>query len=150
MPESNAVTNEILAGLKISGETESGDKVAVRVDDNGNAFVNVAGVEINDVIIEAPATNEKYEVFTGTINTGTSNSSIGIGGLTSAYDIEIINKTASTTLKAKLNGTGNDEILVNNNSNEYGKQLAGILFTSLYLTNDSGTNIDYEITIAGV
>lgn len=118
---------------------------------NGTAKVVIDGVELDgDVIVEAPGINTKYDVFSSTITNGQSDINIPFVNVTTAYNILILNKTTGTTLKVKLDGTGNTALLANNDNDEFGKALSGQNFDSIHLTNDSGSTITYEITISGV
>jgi hypothetical protein len=116
----------------------------------GTAKMIVAGVSLGSVVVEAPGVNDKYDVMAGTILNGATNSLIAFTNVLTGYNIQIINKTANTVLKAKLGGTSKPEILVNNNSDEIGKSISGQKFTSIHLSNSSGSTISYEIIVTGV
>jgi hypothetical protein len=135
--------------VQIFGETIAGKIIPFLLGDDGEVLQSAY---FDNIIIEAPGVNTKYAQISGTINNGLSNQAVNMGDVTTGYAFEIINKTTDTILKLKLNGTGNAEIHIVNNFTlgTIGLEFNNMKFTSMHLTNDSGSNIDYDIKIIGV
>ena len=140
-----AFNNSVISGK----DTTTGKQSDVEVT-NG-AFNTISeGVEIGGIIIEAPGVNDKYDVFTGTINTATTDSAISFSDVTTGYAVQIVNQTSSTTLDVKFNGTGNSNIPIVNDTDRIGKSFSDQNISSIHLSNTSGSTITYEIVLTGV
>jgi len=133
----------------IFGEDSTGSRKSVLVGEDGEIFQSAY---FEDVIIEAPGVNTAIENVAGTINNGQSNVNIDMGDVTTGYGLAIINKTDDTTITMKLGGTDKDPINVSNSTSigTLGVRISEQKFTSIHLSNASGSAVNYDIVIQGV
>ena len=130
-------------------DTTTGKGTAIE-STNGALHTISEGIQIGNVIVEAPGVNDVYDVFTGTINTALTDQALTFSNVTTGYTVSILNKTDSTTLHVKLSGTGNDNIPIVNDTNSIGKSFSEQNITSIHLSNTSGSTITYEVILSGV
>ncbi len=94
-------------------------------------------------------TNYKYNSVEGTINDGVSNTSISLGNIRVVYQIEIINdsKTLNDDFTVKFNSTSSASITIKADESF---TISDMELTALYMSNSSGSNIDYRVRLLGI
>jgi hypothetical protein len=92
-------------------------------------------------------TSKKYKVYSGTIVTGSTNTSLGLNAMFNSG--VFINKTTGKTLNVKLNKNTNDNIPIDT---VYTSPLTidDMDITDVYLSNSSGDTITYLIILKGL
>lgn len=98
----------------------------------------------------------QYNTFVGTATTGaattTSTIELTMTSIDTAYAVQIINYTTSTTLQIKLDTSTNDSIHVQHDATDLvvGRVIDDQKFKKLFIRNTSGSDITYDIFVQGV
>jgi len=82
------------------------------------------------------------------IATGVTNQAVDLAvvGIVSGSSFVLVNKTSGTTLKVRLGDVANDIIEVDGLESV---SIDGLVFDSIYLSNDSGVTISYKLVAIG-
>ena len=91
----------------------------------------------------------KYDAIEATINDGITNSVITATNLTYISSLNIVNDSSPGTgedLTLKINGTSSPAITVKAGESHHFEDLD---VQSIYLTNNSGSNINYRLYLMG-
>lgn len=88
----------------------------------------------------------KYATDERTVNTGTTNLPVQFGAIRTARSIIITNKDATAEITARLNDVANDARVI-----EAGKSLVlnDEYVTSAYISNASGSSVDFAVLMIG-
>jgi hypothetical protein len=128
---------KILTGIKTDGTPK-----ALNCTDDGALYTTAV---IGDVVIEAPGVNSKYNTIEGSIADGITDQPVVFSSVTTGYQLLVTNDS-NTPMTFKINSTGNDAGTIGP-----GETFTTDLFkfTSLYISNSSGTAVDYRIRVEG-
>jgi hypothetical protein len=90
---------------------------------------------------------DSYSSAEGSIADSLTDQVISLSGVTRFTGLEIINDNSNDDLTVKLNGTGNASFTVKGGES---KSINNFPITAVYLSNSSGSTINYRILVFGV